>query len=58
MSSRRFPPPWIVEEQDACFVVRDHDGQQLAYVYFGDRRAPGRWLVSPGPVSRGPIVLH
>jgi hypothetical protein len=20
---------------DACFVVRDHNGQQLAYVYFG-----------------------
>jgi len=27
----RFPPPWSVEEQDACFVVRDHDGEQLAY---------------------------
>jgi hypothetical protein len=32
--TRRFPPPWSVEEQEACFVVRDHDGQQLAYVYF------------------------
>jgi hypothetical protein len=21
---------------DACFVVRDHDGQALAYVYFED----------------------
>jgi len=20
----RFPPPWSVEQQDACFVVRDH----------------------------------
>jgi hypothetical protein len=29
---RRFPPPWAVE-QPACFVVRDHNGQQLAYVY-------------------------
>jgi hypothetical protein len=27
---RRFPPPWSVEELDACYVVRDHDGQQLA----------------------------
>ena len=34
MTSRRFPPPWTVEEQDACFVVRDHNGQALAYVYF------------------------
>ena len=37
---RRFPPPWTVEEQAACFVVRDHNGQQLAYVYFEDE--PGR----------------
>jgi hypothetical protein len=34
---RRFPPPWSVEEQEACFVVRDQDGQQLAYVYFRGR---------------------
>jgi hypothetical protein len=25
---------------DACFVVRDHDGQQLAYVYYESE--PGR----------------
>ena len=36
MDRRRFRPPWSVEEQDDCFVVRDHDGQQLAYVYFED----------------------
>jgi hypothetical protein len=23
-SPRRFPPPWIAEELDACFIVRDH----------------------------------
>jgi hypothetical protein len=40
MTERRFPPPWSVEELDACFVVRDHNGQQLAYVYFEDE--PGR----------------
>jgi hypothetical protein len=40
MPTRRFPSPWSVEEQDACYVVRDHDGQQLAYVYFEDE--PGR----------------
>ena len=38
--ARRFPPPWSVEEQPACFIVRDHDGQQLAYVYFEEE--PGR----------------
>ena len=34
---RHFPPPWSIEElNDACFVVRDHDSQQLAYIYFED----------------------
>jgi hypothetical protein len=40
VTRRRFPPPWSVEEQEACFVVRDHTGQQLAYVYYEDE--PGR----------------
>jgi hypothetical protein len=35
-AERRFPPPWSVEELDDCFVVRDHNGQALAYVYFED----------------------
>jgi hypothetical protein len=34
-SERRFPPPWTVEEyNDACFIVRDHNGQALAYTYY------------------------
>ena len=33
MPERRFPPPWTVKESDACFVVRDANGQALAYVY-------------------------
>src|ERR1700752_2874177 len=36
MTTRRFPPPWSVDELDACFVVRDHNGQALTYVYFED----------------------
>ncbi len=29
---RRFPPPWIIEEHDnACFIVRDNNGQALGY---------------------------
>jgi hypothetical protein len=40
MTARRFPPPWSVEEFDACFVVTDSAGQKLAYVYFEDE--PGR----------------
>jgi hypothetical protein len=34
LTARRFPPPWSVEEQEACFVVRDHNGQALAYIYY------------------------
>jgi hypothetical protein len=40
MPARRFPPPWSVEELEACFVVTDSAGQKLAYVYFEDE--PGR----------------
>jgi hypothetical protein len=36
MPARRFPPPWTVEELEACFVVKDSAGQKLAYVYFED----------------------
>jgi hypothetical protein len=38
--ARRFPPPWSVEELAAYFVMRDHNEQALAYVYFEDE--PGR----------------
>ena len=37
---RRFPPPWTVEETQPCFIVRDSNGQALAFVYFEDD--PGR----------------
>jgi hypothetical protein len=40
VTSPRFPSPWTVKEQDVCFVVGDHNGQQVAYVYFEDE--PGR----------------
>ena len=32
-NNRRFPPPWIAEKTEACFIVRDH-------IYFEDE--PGR----------------
>jgi hypothetical protein len=31
---RNFPPPWSVEELDSCVVVKDANGQALAYMYF------------------------
>jgi len=37
---RRFPPPWTAEPTPNCFIVRDADGQQLAYVYYENE--PGR----------------
>ena len=40
MTELGFPPPWSVQEQDACFVVTDSTMQKLAYVYFEDD--PGR----------------
>jgi hypothetical protein len=41
MTARRFPPPWTVEEMNnACFIVRDKNGQALACVYF--ESDPGR----------------
>jgi hypothetical protein len=43
MPDRRFPPPWSVEELDACFVVTDSAGQNFAYIYLKDE--PGIWLI-------------
>jgi hypothetical protein len=34
MQARRFPPPWSIDELEACFVVKDGAGQKLAYVYY------------------------
>jgi hypothetical protein len=34
MSGRGFPSPWTVEDNDACFVVTDANGQALGYFYF------------------------
>jgi hypothetical protein len=40
VTTRRFPPPWSVEDIGAAFVVKDSARQQLAYVYFEEE--PGR----------------
>jgi hypothetical protein len=46
-AQRPFPPPCTAEETDACFIVRDHGGQALAYVYFEEE--PGRRSASKLP---------
>ena len=40
MPERHFPPPWSVQELEACFIVTDSAGQKLAFVYFEEE--PGR----------------
>jgi hypothetical protein len=40
MPERRFPPPWTVEELEACFIVKDASGQKLGYFYYEEE--PGR----------------
>ena len=47
ITSRRFPPPWsVVEENAACFIVKDHAGKSLAYVYEDElsRRSAAKML--------------
>ena len=34
MPSRSFPPPWEIEDNRVCFIVKDTNGQALAYIYF------------------------
>jgi len=40
MPPRRFPPPWSAEVQPNYYVVRDANGQQIAYIYY--ECEPGR----------------
>jgi hypothetical protein len=53
---RRFPPPCTAEETEACFIVRDRNGQALAYVYFEEepgRRAAARIGSRPAAIEEG-----
>ena len=36
--ARSFPAPWTSEEADGCFIIRDHNGQALTYVYFENEK--------------------
>ena len=40
MPDRSFPPPWSVEEHSGYFVVCDHRGQGLAYIYYENELRP------------------
>jgi hypothetical protein len=52
---RRFPAPWSVEDigpevQRRAFVVKDGNGQKLAYVFFEDE--PGSKLLTRDEARR------
>ena len=65
---RRFPPPWSVDDPDPqlerqCFIIRDHKGQALAYVYCEDeprRRSAAHLLTArlPGASTLVVAVNH
>jgi hypothetical protein len=40
--SRRFPPPWHADPMPGGYVVRDANGQALAYLYSRDNEAEAR----------------
>jgi hypothetical protein len=44
MTERQFPPPWSVDETEACFIVGDRNGFALSYVYYEEE--PGRRSVA------------
>jgi len=46
MTQRRFPPPWMVDEDTACFIVRD-----------GDFSSPGLCLFEEEPGRRSAAKL-
>jgi hypothetical protein len=39
---RRFPPPWRVDRTPHGYVVRDANGQELAYIYSRENEAEAR----------------
>ena len=40
--SRRFPPPWRADRIPGGYVVRDDNGQELAYIYARANEAEAR----------------
>ena len=44
MPTRRFPPPLVRRRRRNYFVVKDSDGQELAYVHFDDPRSAAKLL--------------
>jgi hypothetical protein len=49
MTDRRFTSPWDIEDNGACFIIRDANGQALSHVYYENE--PGR-RTAAGLLSR------
>ena len=47
MAERRFTPPWDIEDNGSCFIIRDNNGQALSYVYYAISVGIGRTLMDP-----------
>jgi hypothetical protein len=47
MTSRRFSPPWTIEETAACFIVRDYDARWMAALI--DATSPDRTIGEARP---------
>jgi hypothetical protein len=41
-ASRRFPPPWRADRIPGGYVVRDANGQAIAYIYSRENEAEAR----------------
>jgi hypothetical protein len=37
---RHFPPPWTIEDNGACYIVKDKNGQALAFALLLRRSWP------------------
>jgi hypothetical protein len=46
--SRRFPPPWRADSIPGGYVVRDANGQELAYVYGRATLVEAMHVLRPG----------
>ena len=42
VNTRRFPPPWSADKIPGGYVVRDANGQALAYIYSRDNEDEAR----------------
>jgi hypothetical protein len=59
MNTRRFPPPWRADRIPGGYVVRDDNGQELAYIYAGANEAEARQAkVLTADEARRIVRLH